>query len=256
MDKRLFQERFFRGVRDLAVFRFLLDMLPDVAFFVKDIKGRIVTVNRRNCEIYNCENELELIGKTDEELVSGERARLYAEEERRIMESGEPVINAISVGPEASHRMVIYSKIPLYGRKGQVVGIAGVHRFVEGAKEVPLWQRRFATVVSYIHDHYTEPLTLQTLAKQAGFSSSQLERRFQKILGTTPIAYLLKVRVEAARMLLENTNRTIADIAVSTGFYDNSHLTRHFKRIRGCSPKAYLMRHRRGAAPADELPKL
>lgn len=228
----------------MAAFRFLLDMLPDVAFFVKDIEGRIVTVNRRNCEIYNCENELELIGKTDRELVSGERAEAYAREERRIMESGEPVINAISVGPEASHRMVIYSKVPIYGRRGEVIGIAGVHRFVEGAKEIPLWQQRFASVVSYIHDHYSEPLTLQKLASLAGFSQSQLERRFQKFLGTTPIDYVLKVRVEAARTLLETTNRTIADIAVSTGFYDNSHLTRHFKRLRGCSPMAYVKRHR------------
>ncbi len=60
---------------------------------------------------------------------------------------------------------------------------------------------------------------------------------------------ILRVRVSASRSLLENTDRTIADIALAVGFYDHSHFTRTFKRMMSCSPKQYRDGHRQQAAP-------
>ena len=84
---------------------------------------------------------------------------------------------------------------------------------------------------------------IKSLAKMAGVSQSQFERRFNRIFGTTPYEYLLRVRIAAARALLENSERTIADIACETGFYDHSHFTRTFKRIVGISPGRYRAIH-------------
>jgi len=53
----------------------------------------------------------------------------------------------------------------------------------------------------------------------------------------------LRVRITAARTLLETSDRTIADIACETGFYDHSHFTRTFKRIVGISPGLYRKNH-------------
>ena len=58
-----------------------------------------------------------------------------------------------------------------------------------------------------------------------------------------PYEYLLRVRITAARTLLESTDRTIADIACETGFYDHSHFTRTFKRLIGASPGQYRKSH-------------
>ena len=75
-------------------------------------------------------------------------------------------------------------------------------------------------------------------------SQSQLERRFQQLLGTSPGEYILRVRISASRAQLETTDRTIADIAIGVGFYDHSHFTRTFKRMMSCSPKQYRDHHR------------
>ena len=94
-----------------------------------------------------------------------------------------------------------------------------------------------------IHQHFAEELDLAALAAEAGVSQSQLERRFRQLLGTSPGEYLLRVRVSASRALLESTDRMIADIALSVGFYDHSHFTRTFKRIIGTSPGHYRKSH-------------
>ena len=102
---------------------------------------------------------------------------------------------------------------------------------------------RRAKAIAMIHSSYGEGLDIKRLAKMVGVSQSQFERLFNRILGTTPCEYLLRVRIAAARALLENSDRTIADIACETGFYDHSHFTRTFKRIVGVSPGKYRKGH-------------
>ncbi len=60
----------------------------------------------------------------------------------------------------------------------------------------------------------------------------------------TPADYVLNVRVNAARALLETTDKLITDIAVETGFCDHSHFIKTFKRFTGHTPGAYRRTHR------------
>jgi transcriptional regulator GlxA family with amidase domain len=57
----------------------------------------------------------------------------------------------------------------------------------------------------------------------------------------------LRVRIRAARDLLEQTDRTITDIALAVGFYDHSHFTKTFKQLLSCTPFHYRKRHQREA---------
>lgn len=59
-----------------------------------------------------------------------------------------------------------------------------------------------------------------------------------------PVEYLILTRINAARDLLETTDRTISDIAQEVGFYDHSHFVRHFKHIRGCTPNQYRKQYK------------
>ncbi len=243
MNAKTLQKRFLAQVGDLSPFHRLIDLLPDVGFFMKDSQGRFMLNNLRACQFCNADNEQQTIGKTDYDFFSKDRADFYVRGDRAVMETGVPVINEIAPAPEHSDRLMVHSKFPVYDKRGRAIGVVGFHRIVDELRDTQRWHGRFAQVVSFIHAHYGENLDVKRLAKLAGVSQSQFERRFNRIFGTTPYEYLLRVRITAARTLLETTERTIADIACETGFYDHSHFTRTFKRIAGLSPGQYRKHH-------------
>ena len=244
MKPERFQKEFLARIGDWAPFRHLLDLVPDVAFFMKDRAGRFVMQNRRACEFCQANHERETLGKTDYDFFPKDRAALYVQGDQEVMQNGRPIINAIAPAPENSDKMIVYSKVPVNGRDGSIIGVAGIHRIVDGFRDTPQWYGRISKVIDHIHKHYGEELDIGGLAALAGISQSQLERRFLQLLGTSPGEYILRVRVSASRALLEATDRTIADIALTVGFYDHSHFTRTFKRMMSCSPKAYRDHHR------------
>jgi transcriptional regulator GlxA family with amidase domain len=94
-------------------------------------------------------------------------------------------------------------------------------------------------VQDFVDDHLAADLTLDRLAEAAGVSPSSLGRRFREEMDTTPWRYVLRRRVEKAKELLRETDRSLAAIALDTGFYDQPHFTRTFKRFEGQTPGDY-----------------
>ncbi len=76
-------------------------------------------------------------------------------------------------------------------------------------------------------------------------SKSTFKRTFTRLFEVSPGQYLLRVRLNAARRLLETTDKLISDIALECGFYDQSHFSRLFQRARGLTPGAYRRAHAR-----------
>ncbi|AIQ39956.1 helix-turn-helix domain-containing protein [Paenibacillus sp. FSL R7-0297] len=96
-----------------------------------------------------------------------------------------------------------------------------------------------ASAISYIEDHYHEPVTLDTIAAKSDISVRHLNRIFQAYYQTTPIAYIQRLRLEQACSLLKQTRQPITEISYSCGFNDSNYFTRLFKKTYGRSPKAY-----------------
>ena len=90
----------------------------------------------------------------------------------------------------------------------------------------------------YLTERFNESVTLDELSAVAGISKFHLVRQFAKQTGLSPHAFQVHVRIERARMLLQQ-GFSPAEIAMLVGFADQSHLTRHFKRIWGITPGAY-----------------
>jgi len=67
----------------------------------------------------------------------------------------------------------------------------------------------------------------------------QFERRFKHLFQTTPKTYVMKLRLNAACRKLSQTNQSVANIAVQTGFYDHSYFTKMFKKSLGVPPRQY-----------------
>jgi AraC-like DNA-binding protein len=188
---------------------------------------------------------LETVGKTDYDYFPKDRADAYVAGDRRVMESGEPILNAIAPAPEeeGSERLIIYSKIPVRDRHGKIIGVAGIHREIERLRTSPKSYGRLSRAVQYAHAHYAEPLTTRKLSVMVGISPTQFERRFRQLFGASVRQYLLRLRVNAACRLLTQGEEPITGIALEVGFYDHSHFTRTFTRLMGVTPLTYRNRH-------------
>ncbi|MBI9050846.1 MAG: AraC family transcriptional regulator [Anaerolineaceae bacterium] len=90
-------------------------------------------------------------------------------------------------------------------------------------------------ICRYMDEHFAEPLTVDQLARQAGFSPFHFLRIFRNTIGITPHAYLTHVRIERSKQLLLQ-GKSLAVIAAETGFVDQSHYSKYFKRMIGVSP--------------------
>lgn len=86
---------------------------------------------------------------------------------------------------------------------------------------------------------YREPLRIGALARELGVSRRTLETHFRSLTGRSIAADILAVRIERARSLLAETNRTQDAIAADCGFCDASHLCSVFRREFGRSPATF-----------------
>ena len=90
----------------------------------------------------------------------------------------------------------------------------------------------------------TAHLTIDVLAREAGLSPAHFARAFKESVGRAPHQYLLALRLDRARRLLDAPDAALSDVALQTGFADQAHFTRFFKRQFGITPGS-LRRSRR-----------
>lgn len=116
--------------------------------------------------------------------------------------------------------------------------------FIRAAAAGNLLQSRpaspvIAQVLDYLHQPQNGNITLATLADHAGYTAQHLNRLFREELGTTPMKYLMRLRLEEAGKLLADGRLTIAAIARHCGFADPAYFSRVFHQHMGHSPAEY-----------------
>lgn len=108
-------------------------------------------------------------------------------------------------------------------------------------------KERIRYMLQYIYTHYAEKITLEDIAASANVSEREALRTFKKALGKAPFDYLNEYRLDKARELLETTDLTITEIAVSTGFSDSAYFGKVFRNYFECTPGSYRKKVRGGA---------
>lgn len=98
-------------------------------------------------------------------------------------------------------------------------------------------ETRLRDIMSYIHDHYAEKITLDDMAAAAFISKSEVLRCFKNITGQSPFEYLKNYRLRNAAYMIQNTSCSINTICGLCGFDDHSYFSRSFKELYGCSPR-------------------
>ena len=86
---------------------------------------------------------------------------------------------------------------------------------------------------------YAEPLNLDGLAREAGYSKYHFARAFAAAYGETPRAYLARRRVERAKSLLRAANLSVTEICLMVGFESLGSFSALFRRLVGQTPSAY-----------------
>lgn len=245
MDNTEFSSRFFQRLDSPAEILGLFSYLPGVSFFVKDRKCRFVALNQRGCDYCGVAKEEDAIGKTDFDFFPKQRADEYQKDDLKVMQSGEPILNRIESAPEpaGSPRLVMTTKIPLRDRQGRVMGTAGFSRQIDHLRESRDSVTAFSNAIEFMHKRFAENVTTSDLAKSAGLSVSQFERRFRNAFGTSVRQYLMRVRIENATKLLLDTDQSVSQIALVCGFFDHAHFSRSFKKLMSQSPTEYRKQH-------------
>lgn len=99
---------------------------------------------------------------------------------------------------------------------------------------------QLAAALRAIHTHTAHPWTLVTLARIAGMSRSAFADRFARIIGATPLNYLLQWRLAVAKSLLATKQVSVAEAAVAVGYESASGFSTAFSRETGKSPKDFI----------------
>lgn len=233
-------EVFMKELRGMQ-FPQLFNHLPEVYFVVKDHAGRVIMANSVAVRMCGFKHEEEMIGKTDYDLFTQDRADIYVKDDQHVLKTGESIIDQVEMAPDPDNSIswFVTTKIPLYSHKNEIMGLACIARSMTEAYEKLRPYAEMNGVLAYVRKNHAQPIKLDDLAQIANLSLSQFDRRFRKVFHITPTKHILHVRIRSACNLLTKTDSTIASIALDSGFYDHSHFIHNFKKVMRLSPSAY-----------------
>jgi transcriptional regulator GlxA family with amidase domain len=91
----------------------------------------------------------------------------------------------------------------------------------------------------WLHQNFHRPFPLEAPADRAGMSLRNFVRRFKQATGDSPLIYLQKLRIAAAKRLLESNHRTMQEVSDAVGYQDVAFFRSLFQRHAGVSPSTY-----------------
>lgn len=97
-------------------------------------------------------------------------------------------------------------------------------------------------VVAYMNEHYKEQLSVNTLLHRFGISRTYLDEHFKHFTGLSPKAYLMQLRINRAKSLLQASELSIEQISAAVGFNDSAHFIQIFKKYAGSTPLQFRKR--------------
>ena len=232
---------------------FAQESMPEIAFIIKDAGGRILWTNAYNATISGWGSMEDMVGYTSWELYPSDQAEVYGGRDREVMETGVPIVNRnYGFVADRSPNLNCVTVRPVVGLDGSRIGTATLYHRAEKRLRMKNWYEPIKRAILWLNEHYAEDVTVGRLAALAHYSPAQFRSLFAKLTQMSPAAYIVQVRVNAAKGLLVSTDHRIAEIATAVGFYDQAHFIRTFKSATGLTP-ARFRRARSSISPQGNL---
>jgi AraC-like DNA-binding protein len=232
---------FFEQLAEPFTAETLFDQLPDIVFFIKDIKGRYICANRTLAERCGLDDKSELLGKLPSDVLGETLGRAYENQDRQVLTTGQRLTDQLELHVVRSRDVgwCMTTKMPLVGRDGVVIGLVGVSQDLRLPDITTEDFAHIAEAIQYAEQNLSKRPTIRELADVAGMSIYQLDRRMNRVFGLTTGQWILKSRISHASAVLIDTNLPIADVALEAGYADQSSFTRQFRRSTGLAPSEY-----------------
>ncbi|MBY0586933.1 PAS domain S-box protein [bacterium] len=204
--------------QDSLLLEVLMDTLPDSIYF-KDAQSRFVRVNRSTVLKFGLADRAQIVGRSDFDFFNDEHAREAFEDERQIMETGQPIVakEEKETWPNGGESWVSTTKVPVRNADGRIMGTFGVTRDVTNRKRAQMAlevsERRYRELIEnandiiYIHDLQGRILSINRAAENAsGYLRSEATKlSVQDLVAPDHLSYVLDM-----------TRRKLAGIPTTT----------------------------------------
>ncbi|CAN5880762.1 AraC family transcriptional regulator [soil metagenome] len=226
---------------DAQVVEHVADLMHDTAFFIKDASGRYLLVNQSIVERHGLTDKAQMIGKRPRDVCPGDYGRIPTEQDEQVLRTGRPIIERLELFWRKPNQPVwgLTSKLPIRDAHGRVTGLIGISKDLTALvsrDEVP---HAVAQALRHLETMYDQPVSPSSLARKAGMSSARFARVIKRIHGISPMQLITKTRITAGTRLLQETEVSIAEIALECGFTDHSAFTRAFRAVTGMAPSEH-----------------
>ena len=116
-----------------------------------------------------------------------------------------------------------------------------LHRYLQTVSRVDNSQiaEEIDKATMYFSEHYNEDICIEEYAKNHNMSTSWFIRNFKQYTGSTPMQYILAIRIHNAEALLKSNQYNITEIASIIGYDNPLYFSRIFKKVKGLSPSEY-----------------
>ncbi len=239
------QEEFFAQLAPTQPFRELFAHVPGAFFFAKDAQSRMMCGSPALVQRLGVKSEQELIGRPDSDFFPAQIADRFRTDDLLVLRTGKPLLHRVEIFYNEFRVLdwFVTTKLPLFNQAGRAVGVMGVVQSYEGRRKALAIYGELARVVDHIRDHLREGLAVADLARLAGLSERQFQRKFRAAFRLSVQQFIVKARIQHAADTLLKSSRTIADIAAEYGFCDQSAFTQQFRQHTGLTPLKYRKRY-------------
>jgi AraC-like DNA-binding protein len=129
-----------------------------------------------------------------------------------------------------------FSLLALESISTELLVVASRKNTKKSLNKPPKWLLR---VIDYLYENYSDSIGLNELAKIADVHPTHLARVFRQFERCTAGDFVRKIRIKKACQKIIDSNSSLVEIALDTGFSDQSHFTRSFKNLTGMTPTEY-----------------
>jgi transcriptional regulator GlxA family with amidase domain len=159
-----------------------------------------------------------------------------------------------SAGSFSSFNLLLYLIEKLYGRENAINCSKALELDISRSSQSPFMifsgqkdhdDDEIRSAQEYIEQMVGEKISIEWLAEKAATSKRNFERRFKKATGNTPVEYIQRIRVEAAKKQLEVSRKTVNEIMYDVGYSDVKAFRTIFKKLAGLSPVEYKQHYNR-----------